>query len=88
MLVFEWVMLNGREGPKSSADMVPSSSASQSEIVIDARGEISGEGVNKCNDGGVCFRRIMARFHVRILEPVQSLLPALLQAWERARTEI
>lgn len=74
MLVLEWTMLSGREGTNSSADMVPSSSASQSEMVMDARGELSGEGVNKCNDGGVCFRRIMARFHVSILEPSQSLL--------------
>lgn len=85
MLMFDWVILSGREGTKSSADMVPSSSASQSEMVMEARGELSGDGVNKCNDGGVCFRRIMARFQVRILEPFQSLLPALLQPSQRLR---
>lgn len=87
MLMFDCVMLSGREGPKSSADMVPSSSASQSEMVIDVRGEVSGEGVNRCNEGGVCFRRIMARFHGGILEPFQSLLPALLQPCQRLRPD-
>lgn len=52
--------LHGREVVSSSADMVPSSSASQSEKMVEQWGEASGEGVDRDNLGGVVFRTIMA----------------------------
>jgi len=76
--MLELVSLMGREESRSSVDMVSSSSASQSDITDEGRGEVSGEGVDRYNDGGLGFRRIMARFQDLILEPFQSLLPALL----------
>lgn len=66
--------LGGREVLVSSIDMVSSSSASQSEIRMEERGDVSGGGVERYDDCGVSgFRRIMARFQSRILDPVRSL---------------
>ena len=78
MSVLELVSLIGREESTSSVDIVSSSSASQSDITVEERGDVSGEGVDRYNAGGLGFRRIMARFQDRILEPFQSLLPAFL----------
>ena len=71
-------IVNGREGVESSIDMVPSSSASQSDIKAEERGDISGEGVGRYDADGVAFRRIMACF--QDLEPkcFRSLVLALL----------
>ena len=66
--------LDGRDGLTSSMDIVSSSSASQSETTIDERGEVSGGGVERYDDCEVSgFRRIMARFQSRILDPVLSI---------------
>lgn len=71
--------LTGREGAKSSVDVdiVSSSSASQSDPAARERGEVSGGGVDRYDDGGDGFRRIMARFQGLVLEAFQSLPPAL-----------
>lgn len=59
-------------------DVVPSSSASQSETTAgddsDDRGDVSGDGVDrKYNVGrGSGLRQIMALFHWRIRDPVRS----------------
>ncbi len=52
--------LNGREGISSSADMAPSSSASQSENADEHQGDSSGDGVERSKDGGGDVRPIMA----------------------------
>ena len=73
------VILGGREDLTSSMDMVSSSSASQSETTTDERGEVSGGGVERHDGCGVSgFRRIMALFHSRILDPVLSIEEAFL----------
>ena len=70
--------LEGREDLTSSID-VASSSASQSETTMDERGEVSGGGVERYDDCTVSgFRRIMARFQSRILDPVLSIDEAFL----------
>lgn len=71
-------MLDGRDGLTSSIDMVSSSSASQSETTSEERGEVSGGGVERYDEGGSDFLRIMARFQSRILDPVRSIAPAFL----------
>ena len=63
----------------SSIDMLSSSSASQSEMTVEERGEVSGGGVERYDDGGVSgFLRIMARFQSLILDPVRPLAEAFL----------
>lgn len=73
--------LRGRDGVNSSVDIVSSSSASQSDAAAKERGELSGGGVARYNDGGDGFRRIMARFQDLILEFFQPILPAF-EDWE------
>ena len=71
--------LLGRAGLTSSIDIVSSSSASQSETTIEERGDVSGGGVERYVVCGVSgFRRIMALFQSRILDPVLSLAEAFL----------
>ena len=73
------ITLGGRETLTSSMDMLSSSSASQSETTIDERGEVSGGGVERCDDCDVSgFRQIMALFQSRILDPVLSIEEAFL----------
>ena len=80
--------LGGREDLRSSIDMVSSSSASQSEMTIEERGEVSGGGVERYNDGSVSgFLRIMARFQSLILDLVLSLADAFLLC-ERFRSDL
>lgn len=71
--------LGGRDDLMSSMDMVSSSSASQSEMTVEERGEVSGGGVERYDDEGVSgFLRIMARFQSLILDLVLSLVEAFL----------
>ena len=61
----------------SSMDMISSSSASQSAMAMEERGDVSGGGVERCGDGSVSgFLRIMARFQTLILDLVLSLAEA------------
>ena len=77
--------LGGLELFTSSIDIDSSSSASQSETTTDERGEVSGGGVERYDDCDVSsFRRIMALFHSRILDPVLSSDEAFL-LYERLR---
>ena len=63
----------------SSMDMVSSSSASQSEMTREERGEVSGGGVERYNDGDASgFLRIMARFQSFNLDLALSLAEAFL----------
>lgn len=71
--------LGGRDDLMSSIDIVSSSSASQSEMTTDERGDVSGGGVERYDDGGISgFLRIMARFQSLILDLVLSLAEAFL----------
>ena len=80
--------LGGRDVLLSSIDMVSSSSASQSEMTAEERGEVSGGGVEKYDDGGVPgFLRIMARFQSLILDLVRSLAEAFVFE-ERLRLDL
>ena len=56
--------------------MVASSSASQSERTVEHRGESSGEGDEKYDEGGEVFRKIMVGLQDRILEPLEPLFPS------------
>lgn len=70
-------MLSGLEGMYSSIEyMVASSSASQSDRTVEHRGESSGEGDGRYDEGGEVFRKIMVGLEDRILEPLEPFLPA------------
>ena len=72
----------------SSMDMVSSSSASQSEMTTEERGEVSGGGVERYNDGDASgFLRIMARFQSLNLDLALSLAEAFLIS-ERLRPDL
>ena len=72
----------------SSMDLFSSSSASQSEMTVEERGDVSGGGVERYDDGGVSgLLRIMARFQSLILDFVFSLAEALFFC-ERLRLDL
>lgn len=71
--------LNGLEGIYSSTEyIVASSSASQSERTVEHRGESSGEGDAKYDEGGEVFRKIMVGLQDRNVEPLELFSPVRL----------
>lgn len=76
-------MLSGLEGVNSSTEyIVASSSASQSERIVEHRGEGSGEGDREYDEGGEVFRKIMVGHQNRILEPLELPFPVrLVRKW-------